>query len=247
MANPFLARGGFADAVATPAEGRMTLAGTAARTGALMALCAASAIGIWVTSSSSIGPSTSTAIITAGVIGFVLAIATTFKPTWSPITAPLYAIVEGVLLGGLTLTFNAIPRYAGLPLTALALTILAGGAMLALYVTRVVRVTQRFRSVVMCAMVAIVAYYLLSFVLGLFGVQAQLMNGSSWLSIGLSLVVVCVASASFLLDFDMIEQAASRGSPKYLEWYGAFGVLVTFVWLYLEMLRLLAKISGRRS
>jgi uncharacterized YccA/Bax inhibitor family protein len=246
MANPFLARAGFTDAVATAAEGRMTLAGTAVRTGALMALCAASAIGIWVTSSS-LGPSTSSAVIVAAVTGFVLAIATTFKPTWAPITAPLYAIVEGVLLGGVTLMFNAVPRYAGLPLTALALTILAGGAMLALYVTRVVRVTQRFRSVVMCAMVAIVGYYLLSFVLGLFGVQAPLMNGSSWLSIGLSLVVVCVASASFLLDFDMIEQAANRGSPKYLEWYGAFGVLVTFVWLYLEMLRLLAKISGRRN
>ncbi len=224
----------------------MTLAGTAVRTAALMALCAASAIGIWVTSSS-LGPSTPSAVIVAAVIGFALAIATTFKPTWSPITAPLYAIVEGVLLGGVTLMFNAVPRYAGLPLTALALTILAGGAMLALYVTRVVRVTQRFRSVMVGAMVAIMAYYLLSFVLGLFGVQAPLMNSSSWLSIGLSLVVVCVASASFLLDFDMIEQAASRGSPKYLEWYGAFGVLVTFVWLYLEMLRLLAKISGRRN
>jgi uncharacterized YccA/Bax inhibitor family protein len=246
MANPFLARAGFTDAVATPAEGQMTLAGAVSKTGALMALCAASAVGIWVTSSS-IGPSTSSAVMIAAVVGFVLAMATSFKPAWAPITAPLYAIVEGVLLGGVTLMFNAVPKYAGLPLTALVLTVLAGGTMLALYVTRVVRVTQRFRSVVTGAIVAIMAYYLLSVVLGFFGVQAPLMNSSSWLSIGLSLVVVCVASASFLLDFDMIEQAVNRGSPKYLEWYGAFGVLVTFVWLYLEMLRLLMKVSGRRN
>jgi uncharacterized YccA/Bax inhibitor family protein len=124
---------------------------------------------------------------------------------------------------------------------------LAGGAMLALYVTRVVHVTQRFRAVMLGAMLAIMAYYLLSFVLGLFGVQPSFVNGSSWTSIGLSLVIVGIASLSFLLDFDMIEQAVNRGSPRYLEWYGAFGVLVTFIWLYLELLRLLLKLNGRRS
>jgi len=245
MANPFLARAGFADAVATPAEGQMTLTGAISKTGALMALCAASAIGIWVTSTS-LGPSTSTAVVVAAIVGFVLAMGTAFMPKWSPVTAPLYAIVEGVFLGGLTLMFNSVPRYAGLPLTALALTVLAGGVMLVLYVTRVVRVTQRFRSIMLGAILAIVAYYLLSFVLGIFGIQAPFMTGSSWGSIAVSLIVVGVASLSFLLDFDMIEQAVNRGSPKYLEWYGAFGVLVTFIWLYLEMLRLLLKVNGRR-
>ena len=246
MANPFLARAGFTDAVAAPADGQMTLAGSITKTGALMGLCAASAIGIWVTSTS-LGPSTSTAIMVAAIIGFVLAIATSFVPKWAPVTAPLYAMVEGVFLGGLTLVLNSVPKYAGLPLTALALTMLAGGAMLALYVTRVVHVTQRFRAVMLGAMLAIMAYYLLSFVLGFFGVQAPFMTGSSWASIGFSLIIVGVASLSFLLDFDMIEQAVNRGSPKYLEWYGAFGVLVTFIWLYLEMLRLLLKLNGRRS
>jgi uncharacterized YccA/Bax inhibitor family protein len=246
VANPFLARAGFADAAPIPAEGRMTLAGAVSKTGILMALCAASAIGIWVTSSS-LGPSTSTAIIIAAVIGFVLAMATSFVPRWAPITAPLYAIVEGVFLGGLTLTFNAIPQYAGLPLTALALTILAGGVMLMLYVTRIVRVTQRFRAIMLGAMLAIMAFYLITMVVGFFGVSVPIANGSSPLSIGISLVIVGVASLSFLLDFDMIEQAVNHGSPRYLEWYGAFGVLVTFVWLYLEVLRLLAKLSGRRN
>ena len=246
MANPFLARTGFTEAIAAPAEGQMTLAGAITKTGALMALCAASAIGIWVTTTAP-GPSTSTAIMVAAITGFALAIATSFVPKWAPITAPLYAIVEGVLLGALTLALNAVPKYAGLPLTALALTVLAGGVMLALYVTRVVRVTQRFRSVMLGAMIAIMAYYLLSFGLGLFGVQAPFMSGSSWGSIAVSLVIVGIASLSFLLDFDMIEQAVNRGSPKYLEWYGAFGVLVTFIWLYLELLRLLLKLSGRRN
>ena len=246
MANPFLARAGFAEAVATPAESRMTLAGAVTKTGALMALCAASAAGIWVTSAA-VGPSMPMAILAAAIIGFVLAMVTTFKPTWAPVTAPLYAIVEGVLLGGLTLVLNAVPRYAGLPLTALALTVLAGGVMLMLYVTRVVRVTQRFRSVMLGAMGAILAYYLLSFVLGLFGVPAPFMSSSSWLSIGVSLVIVGIAALSFLLDFDMIEQAVNRGAPRYFEWYGAFGVLVTFIWLYLELLRLLLKLNNRRN
>ena len=246
MANPVLSRTAFTDATATAAEGRMTLAGAVTKTGALMALCAVSAAGIWVTSAS-LGPSTSTAILVAALLGFAIAMATVFRPQWSPITAPLYAIVEGVLLGGVTLLINAVPRYAGLPLTALGLTLVAAFTMLALYVTRVVRVTQRFRAVVTGAILAITAYYLISIVLGLFHVQAPLMQSSSWVSIGFSLLVVGIATSSFLLDFDMIEQAVNRGSPQYLEWYGAFGVLVTFVWLYLEILRLLVKISGRRN
>lgn len=246
MANPFLARTAFTDATATPAEGRMTLAGAVTKTGALMVLCAVSAAGIWVTSTS-VGPSMPTAIIVAAVLGFVIAMVTVFRPRWAPVTAPLYAIVEGVLLGGVTLLINFTPRYAGLPLTALGLTVLAGLAMLVLYVTRIVRVTQQFRAVVIGATFAIAAYYLISIVLGLLGVQAPLLQSSSWMSIGFSLLVVGIASMSFLLDFDMIEQAVNRGSPQYLEWYGAFGVLVTFVWLYLEILRLLVKISGRRS
>lgn len=246
MANPVLTRTAFTDATATPAEGQMTLAGAVTKTGALMVLCAISAAGIWVTSTS-LGPSMPTAITVAALLGFGIAMATVFRPGWSPITAPLYAIVEGVLLGGVTLLINANPRLAGLPLTALGLTVLAGLTMLVLYVTRIVRVTQRFRAIVMGAVIAIAAYYLIAIVLGLLGVQAPLLQGSGWMSIGFSLLVVGIASMSFLLDFDMIEQAVNRGSPQYLEWYGAFGVLVTFVWLYLEILRLLLKISGRRN
>lgn len=245
MANPFLARPAFADARAVPSEGQMTLAGTISKTGMLMGLCAVAAVAIWVTSPS-IGPSIMTAVTVAAIAGFILAMATVFKPTWAPVTAPIYAIVEGTLLGGITLLINSTPKYAGLPLTALALTLLAGFAMLALYVTRVVRVTQKLRSIIVGATFAIMGYYLLSMILGLFHVQAPLMQSSSLMSIGFSLLVVGIATSSFLLDFDMIETAVNRGAPRYLEWYGAFGVLVTFIWLYLEVLRLLLKLSDRR-
>ena len=137
-------------------------------------------------------------------------------------------------------------QYKGLPLEALALTVLAGMTMLALYVTRIVRVTQRFRAVMMGAMLSILLFYLITMVLGLFGVATPIVGGSSTLSIGISVVICGIASLSFLLDFDMIEQAAANGAPQYMEWYGAFGVLVTFIWLYLEVLRLLAELQGRR-
>jgi uncharacterized YccA/Bax inhibitor family protein len=141
------------------------------------------------------------------------------------------------------LIFNA--RYRGLPLEALALTVLAGITMLVLYATRVVRVTERFRAVVIGATLAILLYYVIALVLGFFHVQVPFLHGGGWMSIGFSLLVVGVATLNFLLDFDMIERAVQRGAPRYMEWYGAFGVLVTFVWLYLEILRLLAKVRER--
>lgn len=243
MANPVLSRAGFSDARASSTQATMTLAGTISKTGVLMALCAFAAAGVWVTSTT-LGPSMPAAITVAAIVGLALALATTFVPRWAPITAPLYALVEGALLGGFTLLINA--RYSGLPLMALGLTILAGGTMLTLYATRVVRVTQRMRAVVTGAIIAIVLYYVVAMVLGFLGIGIPLLQGSGWVSIGFSLLVVGVASMSFLLDFDMIEQAVNHGSPQYLEWYGAFGVLVTFIWLYFEVLRLLMKVSGRR-
>lgn len=243
MANPVLSRTDFARARANPALGTMTLNGTIARTGILIFLAALSAAGIWVTAGS-IGPSVSTAITIAAIAALVVAMATVFVPRWAPITAPIYAIVEGTLLGAVTVLINQ--RYAGLPLTALGLTFVAGAVMLTLYARRIVRVTQRFRAIVMGAIFAIFGYYILAWIGHFFGFNAPLLQDSGWLSIGFSVVVVGVASLSFLLDFDMIEQAVQHGAPAYFEWYGAFGVLVTFVWLYLEILNLLMKVSGRR-
>lgn len=242
MPNPVLARDTFARALPAPAEAQMTLAGAIGKTGLLMVVCAAASVAVWLTAAT-LGPALGTAIIGATIAGLVVAIVTTFVPRWAPITAPLYAILEGLALGGITLIFNA--QYKGLPLEALALTVLAGTTMLVLYATRVVRVTARLRAVVIGATLAIFLYYVIALILGLFHIQVPFLHGGGWMSIGFSLLVVGVATLNFLLDFDMIERAAQNGAPRYMEWYGAFGVLVTFVWLYLEILRLLAKTRER--
>ncbi|HET7600846.1 MAG TPA: Bax inhibitor-1/YccA family protein [Gemmatimonadales bacterium] len=242
MANPVLARDTFVGARAIASEDRMTLAGAVTKTGVLMAVCAASALAVWVTAAA-LGPSLPTAIMGAAVAGLVVGFTTVFVPRWAPVTAPLYAILEGLALGGITLIYNAL--YRGLPLQALALTIVAGGTMLALYATRVVRVTEQLRAVIVGATLAILLYYLVAFVAGFFGVRLPFLVGGGWMSIGFSLLVVGVATLNFLLDFDLIERAAEHGAPRYMEWYGAFGVLVTFVWLYLEILRLLSKLRQR--
>jgi uncharacterized YccA/Bax inhibitor family protein len=242
MPNPVLARDTFARALPAQAEAPMTLAGAIGKTGLLMVICAAASVSVWLTAAT-LGPSLGTAILGATIVGFVVALVTTFVPRWAPITAPLYAILEGLALGGITLIFNA--RYRGLPLEALALTVLAGTTMLVLYATRVVRVTERLRAVVIGATLAILLYYVIALVLGFFHVQVPFLHGGGWMSIGFSLLVAGVATLNFLLDFDLIERAVQRGAPRYMEWYGAFGVLVTFVWLYLEILRLLAKMRER--
>lgn len=242
MPNPVLARDTFARALPAPTEARMTLAGAMGKTGLLMVVCSAASVAVWLTAAT-LGPALGTAIIGATIAGLVVAIVTTFVPRWAPITAPLYAILEGLALGGITLIFNA--QYKGLPLEALALTVLAGTTMLVLYATRVVRVTARLRAVVIGATLAILLYYVIALILGLFHIQIPFLRGGGWMSIGFSLLVVGVATLNFLLDFDMIERAAQNGAPRYMEWYGAFGVLVTFVWLYLEILRLLAKTRER--
>lgn len=242
MPNPVLARDTFAQAQPAQGVAPMTLAGAIGKTGLLMVICAAASVSVWLTAGT-LGPSLGTAILGATIVGFVVALVTTFVPRWAPVTAPLYAILEGLALGGITLIVNA--RYRGLPLEALALTVLAGTTMLVLYATRVVRVTERFRAVVIGATLAILLYYVIALVLGLFHVQVPFLHGGGWMSIGFSLLVVGVATLNFLLDFDLIERTVQRGAPRYMEWYGAFGVLVTFVWLYLEIIRLLAKIRER--
>ncbi|HEX3927870.1 MAG TPA: Bax inhibitor-1/YccA family protein [Gemmatimonadales bacterium] len=246
MANPVLSSSRFADATAAPGEGTMTLSGTIVKTGLLMGFCALTAVGVVVTATNPPSDGTQGLVFVAAIAGLIVGLVGSFVPRWAAITAPLYAILEGVVLGGTAVIFNTIKGYAGLPVTALVLTLLIGFIMLALYATRLVHVTQRFRAVITSAILGIMAYYVVAFIAGLFGTHLPLMYDSGWLSIGFSVFVVCVASASFLLDFDAIERASQHGAPHYFEWYGAFGILVTFIWLYFEILRLLAKVAGRR-
>ena len=175
--------------------------------------------------------------------GLVLALITIFKPNLAPITSPLYAAAEGLFLGALSGFFES--AYPGIALQAVAATIAVFLGMLGLYAARIIRVTDTFRKVVIGATAGIFFLYLISMVMGFFGMDMPLLHESSGLGIIISLVIIGVAALNLALDFDFIERGSQAGAPRQLEWYGAFGLLVTLVWLYIEILRLLSMFYGR--
>jgi uncharacterized YccA/Bax inhibitor family protein len=175
--------------------------------------------------------------------GFVVALVTVFKKDWSPVTTPLYAALEGLALGGVSLVFNR--QYPGLVMNAVGLTLGVLAAMLLAYRAGLVRATEKMKLGIFAATGGIAILYLVSMVLGFFGISIPGIYGSGPIGIGFSLVVIVVAALNLVLDFDFVERGAQYGAPKYMEWYAAFGLLVTLVWLYLEILRLLAKLQGR--
>lgn len=215
----------------------MTVDGTVHKTGFLLLLVVLSSAVSW----SYATVETVSLWVFGGLIGgLILAFATIFKPRWSPVTAPLYALAEGCFLGVISFYFNQ--AYPGLPIYALGLTLGTLLTMLMLYQTGTIKVTDKLRSGIMMATGAIFLFYLASWVVGFFGVSMPLIHSSGTFGIIFSLVVVGVAAFNLLLDFDFIEKASQQGAARYLEWYGAFGLVVTLVWLYLEILRLLAKL-----
>ena len=163
-----------------------------------------------------------------GVLGgFIMAIVTVFKKEWAPITAPLYAFLEGLVIQAAGLTFGTL------------------FAMLLAYQSGLIRATEKFKMGVVAATGGIAIVYLVAFGLSFFGIQPSFLYSNSLLSIGVSLFVIVIAALNFIIDFDFIEQGASQNVPKYMEWYGAFAMMVTLVWLYIEFLRLLSKLRSR--
>ena len=162
---------------------------------------------------------------------------------WSPVTAPLYALLEGLVLGGISAMFEM--RYPGIAIQAVGLTFGTLFALLIAYSSGLIKVTDKFRLGVAAATGGIMLFYLAQMLLGFFGVRFLAVNGSGAIGIGFSLIVVGIAALNLVLDFDFIEQGVRYGAPKYMEWYSAFGIMVTLVWLYLEMLRLLSKLNRR--
>ena len=181
------------------------------------------------------------------IIGFVLALVTIFKKEWAPYTVPLYAIFEGLALGGISYVYASM--YTGIVQQAIFLTFGIFGSLLFAYKTRIIKPTENFKLGLFAATGGIFLVYMVSFIMSFFGSGLSIMNpgNSSLISIGFSLFVVIIASLNLVLDFDFIEEASEIGAPKYMEWYGVFGLLVTLIWLYLEILRLLAKLNSRRS
>ena len=185
-------------------------------------------------------------LVGCGIGGFVIAIITVFKKEWAPITVPIYASLEGAMLGGISYMYNSL--YNGIVTNAILLTLGILVSLLIAYRSGYIKPTENFKLGIFAATGGIAIVYLINFIMGFFGSGFSIMNinNSSPLSIGFSVVVVIIASLNLVLDFDFIEEGAEKGAPKYMEWYGAFGLLVTLIWLYLEILRLLAKINSRK-
>lgn len=186
-----------------------------------------------------------TPLMWTGVIGgFILAIVTIMKKTMAPVTAPLYAAFEGLALGGISAIFET--RFPGIVVQAVGLTFAVLFSLLFAYKSRIIRATENFKLGVTAATGGIALLYLVQFGMSFFGAQIPYIHESGMIGIGFSLFVCVVAAANLVMDFDFIESGEANGAPKYMEWYGAFGLLVTLVWLYLEILRLLSKLQSRR-
>jgi len=234
--NPALSEKTFQDVVRT-AGGTMTLQGTVNKTGISLLIVMAGAIITW-------NMEQPILLLLVGAIGgAILGFVTVFKKDWAPITTPIYAFLEGLVLGAISRMYDR--QVEGIVPIAVGLTMGTLGALLLAYTSRLIKVTQNFRLGVFAATGAIALLYLVSMVLGFFGIRIPLIHEAGPIGILFSVVVVVIASLNLVLDFDFIERGAAMGAPKYMEWYGAFGLLVTLIWLYLEILRLLAKIMGK--
>ena len=224
---------------------RMTLNGTINKTGILLVCAIASSAWVWHLFLQSRDIAAVSPLMLGGMVGgFIVALVTVFKKEWAPVTAPLYALLEGLVLGGLSAFVDL--RYPGIAIQAVGLTFGTLFVLLLAYRSGLIRVTQKFRLGVIAATGGIMLFYLLEMVLGFFHIQFVAINGAGAIGIGFSLLVVGIAALNLVLDFDFIEQGVNYGAPKYMEWYGAFGIMVTLVWLYLEILRLLSKLNSRR-
>ncbi len=222
----------------------MTLNGTVNKTGLLLMLAVGTAAWTWHLYLHSSDPSLAMGLALVGMIGgLIAALATIFKKTWSPITAPIYALFEGLALGGISAAFEA--RYHGIAIQAVSLTFGTMFVLLLAYRSGLIPVTQNFRLGVVAATGGIAIFYLLTLVLGFFGIHFTSVFGSGPIGIAFSVFVVIVAALNLVLDFDFIESGVRAGAPKYMEWYAAFGLMVTLIWLYLEILRLLSKLRDR--
>lgn len=226
-------------------SGTMTVEGAINKTGLLLLILVVAAAFVWGQFFNGAYQSVQGLMMMGVIGGLVLGLITSFKADWSPLTAPLYAVCEGLALGGISAVFQV--RYPGIPMEAVVATFSVLLIMLVAYRTGLVRPTEKFRMGVIAATGAVCLVYLVNFVMGFFGVQMHFLYDASPIGILVNVVVAALAALNLVLDFDFIERGAAEGAPAYFEWYAGFGLLVTLVWLYLELLRLLARLSGSRN
>lgn len=246
--NPVLGENTFLDAgsgrVVSGNAQAMTINGTVNKTGLMLVLLLAAAAFTW---SKFTGPESMPQVLpwlmTGLIGGFIVALVTVFKKEWAPVTAPAYAVLEGLMLGGFSAMMEL--RFPGIVMQAVGLTFGTLAAMLMAYRSGLIKATENFKLGVVAATGGIALLYIVDLAMGFFGHRVGFIHESGWLGIGFSAVVVVIAALNLVLDFDFIEHGVEQGAPKYMEWYAAFGLIVTLVWLYLELLRLLSKLQSR--
>jgi uncharacterized YccA/Bax inhibitor family protein len=229
----------------------MTVGGSALKTLVLTVILLSTALFAWSSAAPikadngavQFAPATIGYIVGGSLVGVILAFITIFKPKAAPFTSPFYAAAEGLALGGLSVIVDA--QYPGIAIQAVGITVATLVSLLTLYSAGIIRNSPKFTMGVVAATGGIALVYFVQWILHMFGVAVPFLQGNGMISIGFSLFVVVIAAMNLVLDFDFIEQGARQGAPKYMEWYGAFGLMVTLVWLYIEILRLLAKLRSR--
>lgn len=242
MSNPVFSESAFERAGYSSGTDSMTINGSIMKTfilGLVFALTSFVVIKYLPNFLGSIG----TVIMTSSIAAFVVAIIISFKPTTAPFLSVVYTVLESIAVTVISILLDQM--YNGIVFEAVTYTMIAFFTMLILYRLRIIRATERFKSVVITATIAITISYIILFILSFFNIRPEWFYGNSTLSIGINAVIIVVAALNLILDFDFIEQGESAGLPKYMEWYAAFGLIVTIIWLYLEILRLLSKLKSR--
>jgi uncharacterized YccA/Bax inhibitor family protein len=243
--NPALTKDTFSKAgIATAGTDAMTLEGTVHKTAILLLAVLVPAFYTWNLYYQSQDMQLITNLLWTGCIGGLVAgFIIVIRPQWSPFLSPVYSILQGLCLGGLSAIMNA--AFPGIVIQALTLTFGICGIMLLIYKLKIIKPTENFKLIVASATGGIALYYVLSIGLSFVGIQLPLIHESSTAGILFTLFVIVIASLNLVVDFDFIEEGVANKAPKYMEWYGAFGLMVTIIWLYLEILRLLAKLRKR--
>lgn len=241
--NPILNEKAFSRTPAIGAE-IMTVNGTVQKTAGLLFLVICSAAYTWTVTRVDGASAAAPWAMVGAIAGFILVLVMSFQKHWSPFLAPAYALAEGLFLGAISAVLEA--RFRGIVFNAASLTLATLGVLLLVYRMGWIKATEKFKMGVVAATGAIVVVYLVSMVLGMFGREIPYIHQSGMIGIGFSLFVIVIAALNLVLDFDFIENGAAHGAPRYMEWFAAVGLLVTLVWLYIEFLRLLAKLNSRR-
>jgi uncharacterized YccA/Bax inhibitor family protein len=242
--NPALGDNTFTGFGRVAREEQMSIQGTVNKALLLVLCVLITAAWTWNIFYRAMNPQAVMPLLGVGAIGgLIVALVTVFKQTWAPVTAPIYALLEGLVIGGVSSVAEA--QFPGIVIQAVGLTFGTCLALLLAYKSRLIRATENFKLGVVAATGGIALFYVITLILGLFGVRIPLIYQSGPVGIIFSLVVVVIAALNLVLDFDFIEQGAASGAPRFMEWYAAFGLMVTLIWLYLEILRLLMKLRSR--